>query len=202
MTDLLPSFEHPSSLSEYAVNAAEYLRQHPEYDVLCTGAVAFDKHGKLLIVQRAANELAFPNMWVGQWVLLAAISCSVTNTSQEIPGGKVDDTDKTLLDAAVRELKEETGLTAARVCRKVTDFTFGDERPGKPPVVWLKIVFEVEVQDMDVTLDPAEHQQYLFVSEEEVANDRVGDVELAYISPTNKAVKLEAFRLQKETVPT
>jgi 8-oxo-dGTP pyrophosphatase MutT (NUDIX family) len=113
----------------------------------------------------------------------------------------VDDTDKTLLDAAVRELKEETGLTATRVCRKVMDFTFGDERPGKPPIVWLKIVFEVEVQDMDVTLDPVEHQRYLFAAEEEVVNDLVGDVELAYISPTNKMVKLEAFRLQKDAMP-
>jgi isopentenyldiphosphate isomerase len=66
MTDLLLSFEHPSSLNGYAIDAAEYLRQHPEYDVLCTGVVVFDKHGKLLIVQRAADELAFPNMWVRQ----------------------------------------------------------------------------------------------------------------------------------------
>jgi isopentenyldiphosphate isomerase len=66
MPDPSPSFEHPSSLQEYTVNAAEYLRQHPEYDVLCTGVVVFDKHDRLLIVQRAADELAFPNMWVSQ----------------------------------------------------------------------------------------------------------------------------------------
>jgi 8-oxo-dGTP pyrophosphatase MutT (NUDIX family) len=62
-----------------------------------------------------------------------------------VPGGKVDDTDETLLHAAVRELKEETGLTATRVCSKVAEFTFEDARPGKRPVTWLKLIFHVEV---------------------------------------------------------
>lgn len=59
----MPTFNYPTSLEKYAVNAAEYLRQHPEYDVLCTGVVVFNE-GKLLLVQRAADEKAFPNMWV------------------------------------------------------------------------------------------------------------------------------------------
>ena len=120
---------------------------------------------------------------------------------QEIPGGKVDDTDETLLHAAVRELKEETGLTATRVLRKVAEFTFHDGRPDRP-TTWLKLIFEMEVEDLNVTLDPVEHQQYLFASEEEINNDLVGDVKLAYISPPNKNVKLEAFRLQKEAIPS
>lgn len=64
MTEATTEFEFPSSLQEYAVNAAEYLRQHPEYDVMCTGVVVFNQDGKLLLVQRAADEKAFPNMWV------------------------------------------------------------------------------------------------------------------------------------------
>jgi 8-oxo-dGTP pyrophosphatase MutT (NUDIX family) len=119
---------------------------------------------------------------------------------QEIPGGKVDDTDETLLHAAVRELKEETGLTATRILRKVAEFTFEDGRPGKKPITWLKLIFEMEVKDANVTLDPVEHQQYLFASEDEVVDDLVGDVKLAYISPPNKQVKLDAFRLHKEAI--
>jgi len=64
MTGSLPKFEYPSSLQEYAVNAAEYLRQHPQSDVLGTGIVVFNKDKKLLLVQRAADEKAFPDMWV------------------------------------------------------------------------------------------------------------------------------------------
>jgi 8-oxo-dGTP pyrophosphatase MutT (NUDIX family) len=102
----------------------------------------------------------------------------------------------------VRELKEETGLTATRVRSKVAEFTFEDGRPGRPPVTWLKLIFEVEVKDLNITLDPVEHQQYLFASEEEVENDLAGDVKLAYISPPNKRIKLDAFKLQKEAIPT
>ncbi|KAH8729102.1 NUDIX hydrolase domain-like protein [Phaeosphaeriaceae sp. PMI808] len=177
---MLRTFDYPSSLQEYAVNETEYLRQHPEYNVLCTGIVVFNEDGKLLLVQRAADERAFPNAW-------------------EVPGGKVDDTDETLLHAAVRELKEETGLTATRVRRKVAEFTFADGKRAEP-ITWLKLIFEMEVKDTKVSLDPIEHQNFLFVSEEEVVKDAVGDVKLEYVSPPNKTVKLEAFRLQREAV--
>jgi 8-oxo-dGTP pyrophosphatase MutT (NUDIX family) len=99
-------------------------------------------------------------------------------------------------------LKEETGLTATRVRRKVGEFSFGDGRPGRPLVTWLKLIFEIEVKDTNVTLDPIEHQRFVWASEEEVVQDLVGDVRLAYVSPPNKTVKLEAFRLQKEALPS
>ena len=123
---------------------------------------------------------------------------SNSNSRQEIPGGKVDDTDETILHAAVRELKEEAGLETTRVVRKVSQFTFLDEKPGRPTTTWLKLVFEMEVQKADVVLDPVEHQDFLFATEDEVVNDEVGDVKLVYVSPVNKAVKLEAFRLKRE----
>jgi hypothetical protein len=85
------------------------------------------------------------------------------------------------------------------VLRKVAHFTFED---GRRPTTWLKLIFEMEVEDTNVTLDPVEHQDYLFASEEEINNDLVGDVKLAYISPPNKDVKLEAFRLQRGALPT
>jgi len=64
MTTNAPPIDYPVALKEYAVTAQEYLSQHPEYNVLCTGVVVFDKTGKLLLVQRAADEKAFPNLWV------------------------------------------------------------------------------------------------------------------------------------------
>jgi hypothetical protein len=59
-----PSFEYAASVKEYMVSPEEYLKQHPEYTVLVTGAVVFNAHGKLLLVQRAKDEKAFPNLWV------------------------------------------------------------------------------------------------------------------------------------------
>jgi hypothetical protein len=95
-------------------------------------------------------------------------------------------------------LKEESGLTATRVVRKVAEFTFG-ERPGRPPTTWLKLTFEMEVEDVSkVTLDPIEHQNFLFASEEEVVNGLVGDIKLVYASPPSRTATLEAFRLKNE----
>lgn len=60
----ISTLHYPSTLDEFAVPEKEYLRQHPEYDYLCTGVVVFGNDGKLLLVQRAANEKAFPDLWV------------------------------------------------------------------------------------------------------------------------------------------
>lgn len=64
-----------------------------------------------------------------------------------------------------------------------------------------KLIFQFEVEDSSaVVLDPVEHQRYVWASESEVVHDAVkeGSVLLKYISPQNKDVKLEAFRLQRE----
>ncbi|KAH6611933.1 NUDIX hydrolase domain-like protein [Boeremia exigua] len=173
-----------TSLQQYAIPESEYLSQHHDVHVICTGAVVFNNEGKLLLVQRAKDEKAYPDAW-------------------EIPGGKMDDTDETILHAAARELKEETGLVATRVVRKVTQFTFADGGKKRAGKTWLKLVFQFEVDNADaVVLDPIEHQRFLWACEEEITNDLVkeGSTPLNYISPTNKDVKLEAFKLQREAV--
>jgi isopentenyldiphosphate isomerase len=58
------SFTYPPALQEYAMTEREYLEQHPELSCVCTGAVVFNKEGKMLLVQRAKEESAFPNLWV------------------------------------------------------------------------------------------------------------------------------------------
>ncbi|PVI04447.1 hypothetical protein DM02DRAFT_556302 [Periconia macrospinosa] len=168
-------FECDPSVHEYQVSEKEYLRQHPEHHFVCTGVTVFNTENKLLLVQRAKTERAFPEFW-------------------EIPGGKVDEPDETIIHGAVRELKEETGLEAVRVVRKVGMFTF-----GSGPVRWVKYIFEMEVKDLDcITLDPIEHDAYLWASEEEVVAEQVGDVRLKYFSPDNKFIKLESFRHRRE----
>lgn len=51
----------------------------------------------------------------------------------------MDDTDETILHAAARELKEETGLVPMRVARKVMQFTFADGGKNNPERMWLKV---------------------------------------------------------------
>ncbi|KAF2636907.1 hypothetical protein P280DRAFT_472775 [Massarina eburnea CBS 473.64] len=171
--------EYDPSVQEYLLSEKQYLQNNGQYQVLCVGIVLFNKEGKLLLVQRAKTEKAFPEFW-------------------EIPGGKVDDSDETIVHAAIRELKEEAGLEATRIVRKVGTFVFYTPRPGGQ-ARWLKTIFEVEVKDVEaITLDPVEHDNYLWATEDEVTADRVGDVSLKYISGDNKFVKLEAFRHRRE----
>ncbi|KAF1960800.1 hypothetical protein CC80DRAFT_438016 [Byssothecium circinans] len=167
-TSALP-FEYDPSVQEYLLSEKQYLRD-TQYDALCVGIAVFNEEGKLLLVRRAKIEKAFPEFW-------------------EIPGGKVDEPDETMMHGAVRELKEEAGLEATRIVRKVGSFRFNSRR-GR----WIKHIFEMEVKNTEVVLDPLEHDDYLWVSEEEVIAERVGDVALKYVSPDNKDIKLEAFR--------
>lgn len=113
---------------------------------------------------------------------------------QEIPGGKVDSPDVSILHAAARELREEAGLRAMRVVRKVGEIIF-----SKGNSDWVKLVFEMEVEDNKVVhLDPLEHQDYLWASKEEVMAGKVGDVELQYVSDDIKRLMLEAFVIRHE----
>ena len=54
------------------------------------------------------------------------------------------------------------------------------------------------MSNSDVKLDPIEHQDFLYATEDEITNDKVGDVHLTWITPPNKAMNLEAFRLKRE----
>jgi hypothetical protein len=47
-------------------------------------------------------------------------------------------------------------------------------------------------------LDPKEHDDYLFATEDQIVKERVGEVALKYISPDNKQVKLDAFKHRRE----
>ncbi|KAF2475706.1 uncharacterized protein BDR25DRAFT_331499 [Lindgomyces ingoldianus] len=184
MSDPKPliAFEHPPCLQEYMISEKEFFQQNPQYTHLVTGAVVFNSEGNILLVQRAADEKAFPNLW-------------------EIPGGKVDSTDETILHAAARELKEETGLDTSRIVRKVGEFSWSEvsKKTGFQQH-WQKLIFEMEVKDMKIVLDPNEHQEYLFATEEDVLKGKSADVALSYITPANKTIKLEAFKFRRQTI--
>ena len=118
---------------------------------------------------------------------------------QEIPGGKVDSTDETVLHAVAREVKEETGLDVTRFVRLVGAFGWEDYHERRQQhEVWHKLVFEVETRALDVALDPVEHQSYLFATEEEVRSDCAAGTALTWISPPNKEMNLAAFRMRRE----
>ena len=60
----MASFNFDPSVSGYAITMKEFCGQNGPITTLCTGIVVFNNEGKLLLVQRASDEAAFPNIWV------------------------------------------------------------------------------------------------------------------------------------------
>jgi 8-oxo-dGTP pyrophosphatase MutT (NUDIX family) len=121
----------------------------------------------------------------------------------EIPGGAVDPEDETLLRGAARELWEEAGLVATRF----TTFVFGHPTSEVGNIFtnrdgtrrYCRVVFMAEVDGWEeVKLDPAEHQDYAWATEEEVAAQKVGERSIPITHESVHATLMEAFRLRRQ----
>lgn len=214
----------PPSLHHLAIPLPTFLSQHKQYTNLAVGSFIFASSTspasapRLLIVQRAASERGFPNLW-------------------EVPGGSCEVSDPTILHSLARETFEETGLRLTRFCRQVgsgEEFVTGY---GAREKRWCKLSFEIEVAEIDgdnincgrfggqgnvaakpdvghngvdavdgvekiegvnevsVTLDPAEHQAYAWVTESEIREDKY-----AIVSSEQKHLMREALTLRQADV--
>lgn len=174
----------PPVLSPYNKPAAQWLLDNDKhFDGLATGAHVYDSQGRVLLVQRAAHD-SMPNKW-------------------ETPGGAADAEDATLFEAAARELWEETGLRGRRVVGVVTEgegrgagsvFT---NRTGRR--IFCRFAFEVEVEGEGdgVSVDPGEHQDWVWATEGEVREGRVGGREIVVTNGQMMRLILEGFRLRR-----
>lgn len=178
------SFTHHPSSSPFTVRSAEYLANTSPLpaEFLATGALVFkdaeSPDRRILLIQRAASD-SMPNRW-------------------EIPGGGVDDEDASILNAVARELWEEAGLIAADIGPLVGEGHFFQSRSGKR-ICKFNFLVEAKADDgkLEVKLDPKEHQNFLWASEEEVKVGKAGDVELKFTTKEQEATILEAFRVKK-----
>jgi len=174
---------HPSA-SLFAVSSKDYISKRPDLKdgncLLATGAAVFSgtTPDRILLIQRAAGD-SMPNRW-------------------EVPGGACDDDDPSILHGIARELWEETGLTAVRVGPR-----FGDEhrfrsRSGKD-ICKLYFLVEVESADgdrTDVKLDPNEHQNFVWATEDDVKAKKVGDLELTFTTEAQEKIITESFQVR------
>lgn len=179
------TFTLDSSLAPWNKTSIQWLLDNNKADIwsnIATATVIFNRQGKVLLLQRAAHD-SKPNMW-------------------EVPGGAVDDDDPSILYAAARELREEAGLVATRFIRVV------GEGPGRQieqlipnrtgTKTWCRFTFVAEAESSDVvTLDPNEHQAYLWASKEEVQAQRIGDRDIPITSDSVALRLLEAFRIRE-----
>ena len=179
-------FTYNDSVSQFAIPTSRFLQDNPQYTHVATGAFVFHDD-QLLIVQRAADEKGFgANLW-------------------EVPGGQVDSEDPTILHGLQRELFEEAGLRCKRVLYQLghgNTFTSGKQGEKK----WFKQSFVVQVENDDplgppkITLDPVEHQAYLWITEAELlaGKTEANGTVLNVTSPAQLALKKDAFRLYRE----
>jgi 8-oxo-dGTP pyrophosphatase MutT (NUDIX family) len=181
------SIHIPPQLCHLAVPLDKFLESNPKYNGLAVGAFIFlsaQRHGlpepRLLLIQRAASEKGFPNLW-------------------EVPGGASEPHDPTVLHSVAREVFEETGLRLTRFVRQLGDGVQFMTGPKSHPKLWIKLSFEIRVAEIDypsfapeigtsttsgrepvqtsgvevnksipVCLDPNEHQAHMWVTEGEL----------------------------------
>jgi 8-oxo-dGTP pyrophosphatase MutT (NUDIX family) len=172
---------HPST-SSFAESPQAYLTKHSDsrYNNIATGALVFDISNptvpRILLVQRAASD-SMPNHW-------------------EIPGGGCDDEDESILYSVARELWEEAGLKTTSILHKVGDAHIFSTSSGKNIC---KFTFLVEVETnsdggFDVTLDPKEHQRFVWATEQDVLAKTSGKVALQFTTQELVNTVIEAFR--------
>ncbi len=112
--------------------------------------VAILQDGKILMTRRAADDF------------LGGV--------YELPGGGVDD-GETIIEGAIREVKEETGLSVSKIVSIFEGFDYSTNR--KPSV--RQVNFLVEVEPGDVVLDPNEHDEFIWVNKDNIKNLNMSD---------------------------
>lgn len=179
-----PGFDfqsHPST-SPFKVPPQTYLQNHPDakFKYIATAALVFDNAEsatpRVLLIQRSSQD-SWPNCW-------------------EIPGGACDDEDESILHGVARELWEESGLVASYVGPSLGD---GQQFFSSSGRCVGKFLFCVEAlgggneKAPKVKLNPAEHQNFVWASEEEVKAKQKGDLKLTFTSLDSYNVIVEAF---------
>lgn len=186
------SFTSPPTLSPFNISKEDYLTilnkdAHTRLDHLAAGAIVFSSHhtdqqDRILLVQRASHD-SMPNRW-------------------EIPGGAVDD-GETVLAGLAREVWEESGLKVKKMEAVVWVGDVFRTTRGKHVC---KFTFVVEAENSsEVRLDPNEHQDYVWATEEECRAKRAerssegkSDTELVFTTALQEAAILRAFSWRKQ----
>lgn len=126
------------------------------YSKIVIGAIILkaqhDGSSNILLLKRAAHEEFYPNYF-------------------EIPGGKAEDSDPTILDTVKREVYEEASLEVTSVIGSLKPFEYTMEKKiqdegGERSVSFtsLQLNYVCEVSSYDFAVNPEEHSEGRFVS--------------------------------------
>lgn len=170
------------SVDPFEVSTNTYLTQYPEIYGVVSAAIVIRNH-RVLLVQRASNDDC-PNLW-------------------EVPGGTAN-RDETIVQCAVRELQEEAGLAALGVISMIGEFEWSEKKPARNGYGWRDwkiFVFLITIDDavgnVEIKLDPLEHQAYLWATEADIKEGLCDGIKLERISSNQKEAILAAFEISK-----
>lgn len=166
-------------LNDYDIPIQDLLAKYPSDEklYLAAGTVVFSPTNKVLIVQRSLSD-SRPGLW-------------------ETPGGGCDADDVSVLYSAARELLEESGLVARRIIDVIGRPDYFTSTSGKRI---MKLDFIVEAgSDVEeqVKLDPEEHQDFVWATEEEIQRGIASDRSLSFTSQEQLQVILDAFEMRR-----
>ncbi|KAH8829482.1 NUDIX hydrolase domain-like protein [Flagelloscypha sp. PMI_526] len=153
------TFTFDDSLNKYLTSRSAFMQQLDGHcDKLVVGIAIIQNNtssgpSRILYVQRSSTEHLYPDIY-------------------ELPGGKVDEDDVSILHGAAREAVEETSLQVTHFLGEFQSLWYTIERvyDGKPIMqtsLQINLVAKID-GDPDVKLNPEEHQAYVWVAEEEV----------------------------------
>jgi ADP-ribose pyrophosphatase YjhB (NUDIX family) len=136
--------------------------------VLMASAAVFNPNNELLVVRRSKQEEFLSGYWTGI-------------------GGKVEDIDVSLEEAAKREVAEETGLDVEiEYPIRVSEFT-REDRPGTKAI---EITYLCHTKEGDEIVLSDEHDEYRWINENNWRElEPITDMQEKNISGTFEALK-------------
>jgi len=164
----------------YQVPLASYRSTDDSNDIpiahLVASAVVICSN-RVLLLQRAAHAFQ-PLLW-------------------EIPGGRCESWDESIIASAARELWEESGLVANKVVDVVGKYEWLDQ--GE---VWRKVTFLIDVEHNDqsikqpqVNIDLKEQASFIWATEEDVIANKYDSISFSWTSDEQKQTVINAFKL-------
>jgi 8-oxo-dGTP pyrophosphatase MutT (NUDIX family) len=220
-------FTHPS-LTGRLISRAAFLNDAASFgtpfDKLVVGVAIVHPTTKplqILLVQRAAREKVYPGCYELPGGSVIAFLLSLRALTEN--SSHVEDSDKTILDAAVRETVEETGLIVSNIAGEIPPLEYSVEKifaaeEGAVPAAivrstiqlnfmahWQVLPFGSTNHDaFEVKLNPEEHQNYVWVSKENlgrynITQGMIGVVKNAFVWAEQN---LERFDTASDVVVT
>lgn len=113
---------------------------------------------EVLVLKRSAHESVYPNVW-------------------DIPGGTLEDGEDPRVGAQ-REIREETGLTV----NDLNLFAYTSNVDVSKDTQFIRLIFVASSAGGEVKLNPDEHQEYQWISMEQIHTIKTVDYLLRVIT--------------------